>query len=243
MHLGLIGAGNISATHLRAAQMVPGVVVSAVYSPTLEKARRLAEMAGAVPYADLEDFLSHKPLDIVAIGSPSGMHAEQAIAAAGSGLHALVEKPLDISTARVDAVIAAAERHGVRVGVFFQDRLKPDVVRVKQMVDEGRLGRPGAGLRTREVASAAGVLRRFELAWHAGPRWRRRVDEPGHPHGGSAAVAVWRGRLGVGGGRRPASIRSKSKTPPRRSSPFAAARSASSKLPRRCSPAIRDGSS
>ena len=164
MHLGLIGAGNISATHLRAAQMVPGVVVSAVYSPTLEKSRRLAEIAGAVPYGHFEDFLSHKPLDIVAIGSPSGVHAEQTIAAAERGLHALVEKPLDISCARVDSVIAAAERHAVRVGVFFQDRLKPDIVRVKQMIDEGRLGVP--------------VLASGRVKWHRPPeyfaqsRWR-----------------------------------------------------------------------
>jgi UDP-N-acetyl-2-amino-2-deoxyglucuronate dehydrogenase len=142
MHLGLIGAGNISGTHLRAAQMVPGVIVSAVYSPTLEKARRLAESAGATPYASLERFFAHAPLDIVAIGSPSGVHAEQAITAAERGLHVLVEKPLDISTARIDMVIAAAERHGVSVGVFFQDRLKPDFVRAKRMVDQRELGRP-----------------------------------------------------------------------------------------------------
>src|SRR5688500_252508 len=113
MYLGLIGAGNISDTHLRAAQSLPGVRVSAVYSPTIEKARRLAASAGATAYNTLDSFLGHKPLDIVAIGSPSGMHAEQAIAAAERGLHVLVEKPLEISTPRVDAVIAAADRRNV----------------------------------------------------------------------------------------------------------------------------------
>ena len=44
-------------------------------------------------------------MDVVAIGSPSGVHAEQAIAAVRRGLHVLVEKPLDITTARIDAVI------------------------------------------------------------------------------------------------------------------------------------------
>jgi predicted dehydrogenase len=164
MHLGLIGAGNISATHLRASRMVPGVVVSAVYSPTLEKARRLAEPGGATPYDSLDGFLAHKPLDLVAIGSPSGMHAEQAIAAAERGLHVLVEKPLDISTRRVDAVIAAAERHRVHVGVFFQDRLKPDLVRVKRIADEGRLGVP--------VMASGRVKWHRPAEYYAESRWR-----------------------------------------------------------------------
>lgn len=164
MHIGLIGAGNISDTHLRAAQSLPGVVVSAVYSRTIENARRLAEPAGATPYDTLESFLAHTPLDIVAIGSPSGMHAEQAIAAAERGLHVLVEKPLDVSTARVDAVIAAAERGNVRVGVFFQDRLKPDIARVKRMIDYGRLGVP---------VMASGRLKwHRSIEYYAASQWR-----------------------------------------------------------------------
>ena len=142
MHLGLIGAGNISSTHLRAAQIVSGVTVAAVYSRSPERAHRLADQAGLVAYESLERFLAHKPLDAVAIGTPSGMHAEQAIAAAERGLHILVEKPVDISTERIDALIATADRHNVKVGVFFQDRLKPDLVRVKRMLEDGALGKP-----------------------------------------------------------------------------------------------------
>jgi predicted dehydrogenase len=142
INVGILGAGNISQTHTRAALAIPGVHVSAVLGTTREKAARLADTAGATPYEDLERFLSHKPLDLVAIGTPSGLHAEQAIAAVKRGLHVLVEKPVDITTARVDALIAAADRAGVKVGVFFQDRLKPDLVRLKGLVDSGTLGDP-----------------------------------------------------------------------------------------------------
>ncbi len=48
-------------------------------------------------YDSLERFLDHRPMDLVAIGSPSALHAEQGIAAAERGLHVLVEKPLDIN--------------------------------------------------------------------------------------------------------------------------------------------------
>ena len=58
-------------------------------------------------YDDFDRFLAHG-LDLVIIGSPSGCHAEQAIAAARRGLHVLVEKPIDVTTARVDALLEEA---------------------------------------------------------------------------------------------------------------------------------------
>jgi UDP-N-acetyl-2-amino-2-deoxyglucuronate dehydrogenase len=164
MHLGILGAGNISATHLRAAQSVVGVEVAAVLGTTMEKAGRLAFAAGAAAYDDLDRFLSHRPMAAVAIGAPSGLHAELATAAAERGLHVLVEKPLDISASRIDDLIAVAERNHVRIGVFFQDRLKPDIVRAKTMIEDGRLGAP--------------VLVSGRVKWHrpadyyAASRWR-----------------------------------------------------------------------
>ncbi len=140
--VGIIGAGNISQTHARAAQAIPGVSISAVWGTSHEKAARLAEPAGATPYDDFDLFLAHRPMDLVAIGTPSGVHAAQAIAAVERGLHVLVEKPVDISTARIDALIEAADLAGVKVGVFFQDRLKPDIVRLKSLMVSGALGDP-----------------------------------------------------------------------------------------------------
>jgi predicted dehydrogenase len=142
INFGILGAGNISDTHLRAVQAVPGAAVSAVWGTSKEKAAKLAETAGAAPYDDLDRFLSHKPMDAVAIGTPSGVHAQEAIAAVRKGLHVLVEKPVDITTDRIDTLIEEADRAGVKVGVFFQDRLKPDVVRLKRYVETGAIGKP-----------------------------------------------------------------------------------------------------
>jgi UDP-N-acetyl-2-amino-2-deoxyglucuronate dehydrogenase len=80
-------------------------------------------------------------MDIVAIGSPSGLHAEQGIAAARHGLHVLSEKPLDITTKRADELIEACKAAGVKLGVFFQDRLRPAMVELKRLVDDGALGK------------------------------------------------------------------------------------------------------
>jgi predicted dehydrogenase len=142
MKVGLLGGGNISDTHARAARAIPGVEIAAICGANRDKTERLAQAYGGTVYDDIERFLDHRPLDIVAIGSPSGLHADQAIAAIRRGIHVLSEKPLDVTTAKVDAVIAAADRGGVKVGVFFQDRLKPDIAAMKSMIVSGQLGKP-----------------------------------------------------------------------------------------------------
>jgi UDP-N-acetyl-2-amino-2-deoxyglucuronate dehydrogenase len=141
MRVGLIGGGNISETHARAAREIAGLEIVAVYGTNREKVARMSAQCGASQYCDFEKFLSHRPMDFVAIGSPSGLHAEQGIAAARHGLHVLTEKPLDISSAQADALIAAAEEAGVKLGVFFQDRFKADLMRVKEWADAGVLGK------------------------------------------------------------------------------------------------------
>ena len=142
VHIGILGNGNISQTHARAAREIEGAEIVAVYGRNVEKAKGLAELHGGRAYADLESFLRHQPMEIVLIGSPSGLHAAHGIQAARHGLHVLVEKPIDITTAKADALIAACEQAGVKLGVFFQDRMAPDIHRLKILLDEGRLGKP-----------------------------------------------------------------------------------------------------
>lgn len=141
VHIGLIGAGNISQTHAQAAREIAGVSVAAVYGTNQQKVAGLSAECGATPYSDFDKFLAHRPMELVAIGSPSGLHAEQGIAAARKGLHVLTEKPLDISAVCADELIAAAAQAGVKLGVFFQDRFKTDLIRLKKWVDAGILGK------------------------------------------------------------------------------------------------------
>ncbi len=164
MRVGLIGAGNISEAHARAASEIPGVSIAAVWARSHDRAAALANRYGAAAYDDLERFLGHRPMDLVAIGTPSGLHAEHGSAAARSGLHVLVEKPIDVTARRADALIDAAGRAGVKLGVFFQDRLKPDVRRLKALVDAGRLGAP--------VLASARVKWYRPVEYYAGSRWR-----------------------------------------------------------------------
>jgi UDP-N-acetyl-2-amino-2-deoxyglucuronate dehydrogenase len=141
-YIGLIGGGNITDTHARAAHAVPGVEIAAIYGTNSAKVARLCREHGGEPFADFDTFLRHRPMDLVVIGSPSGLHAAQGIRAAERGLHVLTEKPIDISAQRADALIAAAEHAGVKLGVIFQDRVKPGIRQLKTWVREGRVGKP-----------------------------------------------------------------------------------------------------
>jgi len=141
-HIGIIGGGNISGTHARAAREIDGLEIAAVYGFNQDKLTLLGQQYGAQVYTDFDLFLEHRPMDLVAIGSPSGLHATQGIAAARRGLHVLVEKPIDINLQSADALIAECDKAGVKLGVFFQDRTAPDLSRLKQLIDGGTLGRP-----------------------------------------------------------------------------------------------------
>jgi UDP-N-acetyl-2-amino-2-deoxyglucuronate dehydrogenase len=142
IHIGLIGGGNITKTHARAARAINGVEIAAIHGTNSHKIVRLCGELGGTPYQDFDAFLKHRPMDLVILGSPSGVHAEQGIAAARRGLHVLAEKPIEITTARADALIAAAKQSNVQLGVIFQDRTKPHIRQLKNWLDQGLLGKP-----------------------------------------------------------------------------------------------------
>ncbi len=164
IHIGILGGGSISSTHARAAREIEGVEIAAVCGKNREKADKLARACGVVAYHDIKSFLDHRPMQIVAIGSPSGLHAEQGIAAARRGLHVLVEKPIDITTERTDALIHACEQAHVKLGVFFQDRVKPHITELKQFIDAGKLGTP--------ILATAHVKWYRTSEYYSGSRWR-----------------------------------------------------------------------
>jgi predicted dehydrogenase len=141
IHIGLVGGGNISETHARAAAEIQEVEIAAIYGSNTARVGTLCQQHGGKPYQDFDAFLEHRPLDMVVIGSPSGLHATQGIEAARRGLHVLTEKPMDVSTESADALIEAAEKAGVKLGVIFQDRLKPGITLVREWIRKGDLGK------------------------------------------------------------------------------------------------------
>jgi UDP-N-acetyl-2-amino-2-deoxyglucuronate dehydrogenase len=180
-HIGLIGGGNITDTHARAVRGIAGVEIAAIYGTNANKVDGLCREHGGTPYLNFDAFLAHRPMDLVAIGSPSGLHTAQGIAAAQRGLHVLTEKPIDISTRSADDLIEATGRAGVKLGVMFQDRVKPGIRELREWISTGVVGRPLLGL-----------LQRLAMAGDDRAGWRRRIDQSGRAYRGLATVAAGR---------------------------------------------------
>lgn len=139
---GIVGCGMISEFHARAIQDIPDATLSAVFtSRPNEAARFLAQFPDCKVYTDLDKFLAHPGLRIVNICTPSGAHLEPAIAAAQAGKHVVVEKPLEVSMARCDRIIATCESADVKLCTIFPSRFSAANIALKQAIDAGRFGK------------------------------------------------------------------------------------------------------
>jgi UDP-N-acetyl-2-amino-2-deoxyglucuronate dehydrogenase len=140
---GLVGCGMIAEFHTRAINEIPGSRVVAAFSRARTNAEKIAGMAGhgCAIYDDIDDMLAHPELDIVCVCTPSGAHRDPAIQSARVGKHVVVEKPLEITLARCDAIIEACESAGVRLCTIFPSRFTPANIRLKEAITGGRFGR------------------------------------------------------------------------------------------------------
>jgi len=145
---GVVGAGGIADRRTIPEGIIPArnATLEAVMEPVPE---RLAELRdkypNAAPCETLDELLARDGVEAVYIASPPKFHAEQTVAVAGAGKHVLVEKPMALTTAECEQMIAACERDGVKLGVGFMMRYHACHRRIKQMLADGLLGTPVMG--------------------------------------------------------------------------------------------------
>jgi predicted dehydrogenase len=144
----IIGPGKVAHTHAQALAALPQSNFVAVCGRDPQRTQAFATQYGVRAYTDLAALLADRDVQSVIICTPHPQHAEQAVAAAEAGRHVLVEKPLAITAAECDRMIAAAAAHGVKLGVISQRRLYESVQRVKRALDAGKIGRPILGMVT-----------------------------------------------------------------------------------------------
>ena len=136
------GAGWVSTQHINAFKKNQHTEIVAISSRPLENARLRAKEAGLdVPcFDDYEKALAFPGVDIVAIGTPQHIHAENTIAAARAGKHILIEKPIAQTLAEVHAMRDAVRKAGVKTVVSFVLRWNPLFRKIKQMSAKGAFG-------------------------------------------------------------------------------------------------------
>jgi myo-inositol 2-dehydrogenase/D-chiro-inositol 1-dehydrogenase len=142
IRVGVIGAGRIGKIHAEnLATCVPGVVVVAIADPNLEFAKELAEKLHIAAYfEDYRKILEDKSIDAVAICSSTDTHAKFMTEAAQAGKHIFCEKPVDHSLEKIDSALAAVKKAGVKCQIGFNRRFDPNFKKVRQMVNEGKVG-------------------------------------------------------------------------------------------------------
>src|SRR5262249_6481831 len=122
---------------------IPGARVVAAWSRNPANGAKIERLAGdgCEVFDDLDAMLAVPGLDVVCICTPSGAHLEPAVGAAKAGEPVGVEKPLEITLSRCDAIINACDKAGVRLCTIFPSRFTAANRRLKEAITLGRFGR------------------------------------------------------------------------------------------------------
>lgn len=139
--IGIVGAGMIAPIHLEAIRALPNAEPAGIMDGGSGKGRRMASDLDPTGADDLDAFVGRDDIDVVAVASPSGAHLEAALAAARAGKHCIVEKPMEITVQRIDAMIAAHAEAGTTLGGIFNSRYGRGAQLIKRAVEGGRFGR------------------------------------------------------------------------------------------------------
>jgi predicted dehydrogenase len=136
----IVGCGRIAERH--AEQINRVAELKAVCDTVDLKATLLGKKFGASVYNDYDELLSgEKDLDVIAVCTPNGLHAEHSIKAFRHGFHVLCEKPLAITVYDCGEMIKEAEKANKRLFVVKQNRYNPPVKAIKDAIDDNRLGK------------------------------------------------------------------------------------------------------
>jgi len=141
LRVGIIGTGNIAANHARG-YMAAGAEIVALADPsTVALVRRATEWGVSRTFADYRELLTLPDVDAVSVSTPNAVHGAVTIAAAAAGKHVLCEKPVSLSLDEGRAMIEACARAGVVLQVNHHLRANRAVMRVRELLDAGTLGR------------------------------------------------------------------------------------------------------
>ena len=171
---GLVGAGDIAEKRVAPALCeAPHSRLTAVVRRQADRVEEFARRFGAEQwFTHWPDLVRSEEVDAVYVATPVDLHATVAIAAAEAGKHVLCEKPMAMNVAECDRMIAAAEANGVLLGVAYYRHLYPVVLRIREILEAGMIGRP--------VVAQLNAFERFD-------------PPPGHPR-------AWLLEPGVSGG-------------------------------------------
>jgi myo-inositol 2-dehydrogenase/D-chiro-inositol 1-dehydrogenase len=144
LNVGIIGAGRIGKVHAETlTYRIPSARCLAIADINLAGAQRVAAQL-QIPSVtdDYRAILDNDGIEAVLICSPTDTHARFTKEAAEAGKHIFCEKPIDHDLAKIDQALQAVEKAGVKLQIGFNRRFDPNFRKVRQMVAEGKVGKP-----------------------------------------------------------------------------------------------------
>jgi UDP-N-acetyl-2-amino-2-deoxyglucuronate dehydrogenase len=140
LNIAVVGIGHIGSQHVKHASTLGNLL--AVCDTKHDRAIRAADQYACHKYFLIDDLLAgEKNLDLIAICTPNGLHAEHSIKALKAGCNVLCEKPMATTVRDCERMIHTAEETNRRLFIVKQNRFNPPVKAVKKVIDEGRLGK------------------------------------------------------------------------------------------------------
>jgi len=141
IHVAIVGCGRISGLHQMGYQGREDARIVAVCDTNKAAARRKAKEWGAEKvYTDFQQVLEDKEIDLVELLTPHHLHCPMTVQACQAGKHVSVQKPMALSAAEADEMIAAASKAGVTLRVYETFVNYAPAVRAREMIEAGEIG-------------------------------------------------------------------------------------------------------
>lgn len=136
----LIGCGHIAERHAKHLAQIEGARLDFCFDSNAERSLKLSEDFKASSTSSLDELLN-MDFDVAIIATPNASHCDIAAQCVKSGKHVLIEKPMDIDSAKAERLIELAREEGRKLFVVKQNRYNPPVSRLKALIDKGELGK------------------------------------------------------------------------------------------------------
>ena len=142
---GIIGCGKVAHLHAQALRHLNHADFRAVCSRDQHKVKSFSDKYKVKGYHHVGDMVAENEMDLAIICTPHPAHAKPAIEAMKAGAHVLIEKPMASNLADCDAILNMSAKTGRKIGVVSQRRWYPSVKRMKQAIEDGKIGQPALG--------------------------------------------------------------------------------------------------
>ncbi len=141
MKIGIVGCGGIAVTHAMCIKKQPGLELTAFADSKPVRAEAFAGEYGGTAYSSMEEMLERESLDAIHICTPHYLHTPMAVYGLSHGVHVFMEKPPVINEEQLKQLKEAVRVSDRQLGLCFQNRYNPSVIKAKELIASGEAGR------------------------------------------------------------------------------------------------------